>query len=351
MDAAALAGAGKLGFSATAFPAARQAAQQYALLNRYRVGTIDLNLNTANNPSGNIVLGIWNGTTFTPSLDGTQVNAVKCQYSTTIPTAFLKVLGLNSLTVAAQATAWAAPPGGLPPNACPFPVGVSACFFQGQTSLGCGALATFITSSDESQLGANSVAWVNLIPGATSVTASGTAAAVEAVVAGNCAGPFAQTGAPVPVNNGAFAGVIKNTIIPAFQTKYASSPTYEVKKADGTIAYQGKGWAVYVAVIDTGLVCPPGSDFVGTKTVVGWGQLVITQVVDTNGECAVANHWEGNPWDERCFVDKNGTATTLPPGWGGSQAIFGYYDCQYMPSPPAPLPGPISATALLKLVQ
>jgi hypothetical protein len=87
--------------------------------------------------------------------------------------------------------------------------------------------------------------------------------------------------------------------------------------------------------------------------------MVITQVLDKNGECAVANHWTadtqyefGNPWDSRCFASKNGKA---PAGAvtvvQGNTGIFGYYDCQYNPSPPAPNPGPIAATAKLKLVR
>ena len=61
MDAAALAGAGKLGFDDTVFPEARQFAQQYGALNPYRVGTVDLDLNPTNDPGGDIVLGIWQG--------------------------------------------------------------------------------------------------------------------------------------------------------------------------------------------------------------------------------------------------------------------------------------------------
>ena len=79
--------------------------------------------------------------------------------------------------------------------------------------------------------------------------------------------------------------------------------------------------------------------------------MVITQVLGKNGTCAVANHWAGNPWDEHCFTTNNGTAGSLPPGWAGQTGIFGYYDCKYSPSPPAPNPGPISATARLKLVK
>jgi hypothetical protein len=80
--------------------------------------------------------------------------------------------------------------------------------------------------------------------------------------------------------------------------------------------------------------------------------MVITQVLDKNGECAVANHWEGNPWDAKCFASKNGTAPAgSPTVVQGNTGIFGYFDCQYMPSPPAASPGPISATAKLKLVR
>jgi uncharacterized membrane protein len=113
MDAAALAGAGNLGFDSTAFPAARAAAQNYAGLNGYSdpaAGSIALNLNTVNNPNGQIVLGIWNGANFVASLDGTQVNAVRCQFATTVPTSFLRLLGMASLPVSAQAIAISNPP-------------------------------------------------------------------------------------------------------------------------------------------------------------------------------------------------------------------------------------------------
>ena len=58
MDAAALAGAGKLGFDDSIFPTVRSFAQNYASINTFKSGTINLDLNTANTPSGNIVLGV-----------------------------------------------------------------------------------------------------------------------------------------------------------------------------------------------------------------------------------------------------------------------------------------------------
>ena len=115
---------------------------------------------------------------------------------------------------------------------------------------------------------------------------------------------------------------------------------------------------VFVPVIDTGGTCPPaGGTFNGSLPIVGWTRMVITQILGKNGECAVDNPWQrggaGNPWDSHCFDDKNGTSphgptSTVVPGQTG---IFGYYDCTYQPSPPAPNPGPITATAKLKLVR
>src|SRR5215510_5068838 len=125
LDAAALAGAGNLGFNSSAFPAARAAAQNYASLNPLRLGsatlaTVNLNLNTANASNGDIVLGIWSGSSFTPSLDGTQVNSVLCRYQTTMNTTFLRLLGITSLPVNGHAIAIANPPLTPPPTACLF---------------------------------------------------------------------------------------------------------------------------------------------------------------------------------------------------------------------------------------
>ena len=367
MDAAALAGAGKLGFNNTYFPAARQWAHNYASLNPYRVGSIDLTpgdptFNQANVETGGIVLGKWNGTTFQPMLaPDSEVNAVQCRFSTTVPTSFLRLIGVNSLNAGAMAIAWAAQPATTPPNACVFPVALSSCFFAGNTSLGCGATITFISSSENSQLGANSAAWTNLVPGANNVNASTLSGQVQAAGAGtSCQGTSLNTGNTVPLGGGEVASVIKHDIKPIFQSKYASSSELVVFKQDGvTESYRGKGWEVFVPVVDTGPTCPPASQINQSGPITGWTRMVITQVLDKNGECAVSNHWSGNPdypfgnpWDSRCFETKNGKAapgaTTVVQGNTG---IFGYYDCTYMPAPPAPNPGPISATAKLKLVK
>ncbi len=363
MDAASLAGAGNLGFDDTVFPTVRQEAWRFGDLNPYRVGTINLNLNAANAANGDIVLGIWDADagSFSPSLDGTRVNAVQCQYATQIPTSFLRLLGFNTLPVAATATAWSPPPA--QPSECPFPVGLSGCFFDSggdpNTSVGCGAAVTFITSSQQSQLGANTAGWVDLTPGANNVNSQTTAQAVDDAASGNCGDPedYVQTGEDVPTGGGQFQNVFSGHIKPAFQDIYANSPSYEVKNASGDTVYEGKGWKVAVPVIDTGSECPPGSQINQSNRVVGWTSMVITQVLDVGGECAVANYFDdgsgSNPWDPRCLVTKNGTAQSLqdPNVHAGNRAIFGYYECEYSPSPPASISGPIAARPRPKLVQ
>jgi Flp pilus assembly protein TadG len=357
LDAAALAGAGQLRFDSSVFPAARAWAQNYALLNPMRQGgatqaTINLNLNTANAANGDIVLGIWNGSSFTPSLDGTQVNAVLCRYQTTVPMTFLQLLGFTSLPAAGQAIAWATQPVTPPPTACVFPVALSSCFFGGPTSGGCGATITFISSSSGSAVGGNTAAWASVVPG-QNANDSNILAQVKAAGNGTCTGSPLSTGDNEPVSNGQLNNVMNwlgGNDPNAFPAKYAASDQLVVKKADGTDAYRGKGWQVYVPVIDTGSGCPPAA-INGSLPIVGWTRMVITQVQGKNGTCAVANHWPGNPWDQHCFTNQNGTASSLPAGWAGQTGIYGYYDCTYQPAPPSPVPGPITATARLRLVQ
>jgi len=234
-----------------------------------------------------------------------------------------------------------------------FPIALSSCFFGGSTSLGCGATVTFISSSSGSAVGGNSAAWGSIVPG-QGANNSNILAQVQAAGSGACTGTPLSTGDNEPVNNGQLNDVVNwlmGNSPNAFPAKYAASPWLEVLKQDGTPAYQGKGWEVFVPVINTGPSCPPGA-INGSPPIVGWTRMVITQVQGKNGTCAVANHWTGNPWDQHCFTGpKNGTATSLPPGWAGQTGIYGYYDCTYVPAPPAPVPGPITATARLRLVR
>jgi len=367
LDAAALAGAGKLAFDSSVWPAARASAQSYALFNPIRTppyppqagynttwASVNLGLNTANAANGDIVLGRWDGASFTPypTAPENQVNAVLCRYQTAVPMTFLRLIGFTSLPVAGEAIAWATQPVTPPPTACVFPIALSSCFFGGSTSLGCGATITFISSSGNSTVGGNTAAWASIVPG-QNPNDNNINAQVQAAASGNCTGTTVSTGNDVPVNNGQLNNVMNwlgGNAPNAFPAKYAASPQLVVKKADGTDAYRGKGWEVYVPVIDTGAGCPPGA-INGSLSVVGWTRLVITQVQGKNGQCAVANHWPGNPWDSHCFVDKNGTSPHPGTVVNGQTGIFGYFDCTYQPAPPSPVPGPITATARLRLVR
>jgi len=366
MEAAALAGAGKLGFNDTVFPTARQFARQYGQLNPHHNSPfgnlINLDLNAGNAATGNIVLGTWENNTFTPSLDGTIVNAVRCQFASQVQTSFLRVLGIQTLPISAAAIATSNPPANLPPQTCMFPIGLSSCFFGGNTSLGCGSTVSFTSSSDESAVGANTGAWIGMFPTCptsdgrpcdSNASANDTSNAIDnaANPPGGACNSILQNGDTVPANNGLQASVFNQHLIPHFINKYNASGTLTVLKADGSTAYEGKGWDVFVPVIDTGPTCPPGA-VNGSRQIVGFTRFVVTQVRNNNGQCAVANHWAGNPWDSKCYTNKNGTATDLSPGDTGARGVYGYYDCTYIPAPPVNQPMPRTALGTrLRLVK
>jgi len=135
VEASALAGAGMLGFDGTAFPDVRQAAHDYSVFN-------GLHLAGAGQSSelspGDITLGIWDpakpagvgvGNRFEPSEDAKVVNAVLCQKQVQVPTAFLRLAGMDSLTVSALSVATSTPPREPAPGEPVLPVGISGCPF------------------------------------------------------------------------------------------------------------------------------------------------------------------------------------------------------------------------------
>jgi Flp pilus assembly protein TadG len=358
LDAAALAGAGNLGFNSSAFPAARAAAQTYANLNPLRLGgaglsPIILNANTANAPNGDIVLGIWSGSSFTPSLDGTQVNSVLCRYQSTMNTTFLRLLGINSLNAAGYSIAVSNPPLTPPPpsEGCLFPIGVGSCPFQGNTSLGCGASITFISSSGQAGAGClappctNSAAWVSINPG-TSPSANYLQTAINTAGSGNCPVSSLQTGNSLETNNGMTQPVM-DTVQTQFVQHWNTSGTYQVVDSSNNVTYSGKGWKLFLPVIQT--ACPAGA-ISGSHTILGWTEFVMTQVIN-KGDCAVANHWSGNPWDALGNTT-NCTATNQPSNVGSLRAIFGYYNCSLYQATPSTVPVPRTALGTrLRLVQ
>lgn len=355
MDAASLAGAGNLGFNDTAFPAARAAAQNYGALNPWHGGPVNLSLNGGNDPSGNIVLGIFDSTTrtFTPSLDGTVVNAVQCRFSTPVPNYFMGLAGFPTATVSAEAIAIANPPATPPPDACLFPIGVGSCPFQGASSQGCGVPITFITSSGQDDTGAgclappctNTSAFVSLDPN-SSPNAGYLRNAITAAANGGCATSSLETNNQIQTNNGMIQSVMdtmENVFVPLFN----GSEVYEVKNTSDQVVYRGKGWKVYIPVIQT--ACPAGA-ISGSHTIVGWTEMVIAQVIN-QGKCAVDNPWTPNGWTT--IGQTNGcTGTNAPQNSGALRAIFGYFSCTLYPANPNPTPVPRTALASrLRLVR
>ncbi len=346
MDSSALAGAGNLGFSAANFPNARAAAQNYAGLNGYshpNNPNINLNLNTGNAANGDIVLGIWNNGTFTPSLNGSQVNAVQCQFATTIPTSFLGVLGFPTLPVSARAIAVTNPPL-VPPTTCVFPMALSACAFTNAgafNTLGCGQAATFISSSGQppnTNAGTNTAAWANLC-GTNTPSAPTTQAAITGAATGNCNPNCATptTGTTIGTNNGMQQSVfntLETTFIQQYNHSVQNNIVHTILDSNNNPTYTGHGWKVYVPVIQT--ACPPQA-INGPHQITSWTEMVITQVYNRNGGCAVSNSADSNSWPI-CPrpMNPNGPASADP----NLRAAFGRYSCNVFPSPPSPTPGP-----------
>jgi hypothetical protein len=374
LDAAALAGAGKLGFDSTVFPTARDFALSFAAKNPNRGGTVTLNRNDANDvaafntatmPYGDVLLGVWDpslpdgigvGKRFKPSLDGTVVNSVMCRYKRQIPASFLSLWGLFNMSVATSAVATANPPQTTPTDACLFPIGVGSCPFQGPTSLGCGAAITFITSSNQST-GAgclappcsNTAAWVSTVPG-QDPNVPNLQSQITAAAGGACSGTTLNTFDSVPTNNG-MAQPVMDTLQTAFVQQYNASGSLTVTDSNGNSTYTGPGWKVYIPVIQSD--CPAGA-LSGTHEIIGWTEMVITQVIN-KGNCAVANHYNShnNPWDPiGKSANGNCDGTNTPQNSGALRAVFGYYSCKLFPVNPIPVPGPRSALATkLRLVR
>lgn len=328
MDAAALAGAGKLGFDSSVFPTVRNFAQSYASDNRFKVGTVTLGLNTANNPNGNIVLGIWNGGTFTPSLDGSKVNAVRCQYTTTVPTSFLKLIGINSLSSAVQAVAIANPPV-TPGCGTPIlPIAVVPCAFYDagtgafNNSNGCGTGLTWISSnkicdgSPGSSQSCNSAAWASL-DGSNWTNAQIQSAITNAGSANPTCNVTVGTGQDTYTDNGMVQPTF-NLLRDTFTAKRTSTLAGgDVTRADGTVAYQASwgGWETGVMLVST--PCPPGP-INGQKQILTFSKFVVTQIFDQNSQCVVTPN-----------MDPQAAAYcgTKDPSL---RAVFGYFRCDQL---------------------
>lgn len=359
MAAAALAGAGKLGFNDSVFPVVRTTAQSYAGFNRYAGQTVGLT-------DSEITLGIYDGRdrSFTPSANGSMVNAVRCQATRTIPALFLGITGLAGLPAAAEAIAVSNPPSGIPPDGCLVAMGVSSCAFQtggSYSSGGCGQVMSTYSPSTS-----NTAAWLNLqvdangviVPSGSS-SATNIRAVIEAAATTPCHGTSLAAGESVGVNNGE-VGVVFNGTGPRpglgicdasganctgiFVDKFNGPAVYTVKDVSNNVTYSGHGWEVYVPIISTS--CPPGA-ITGEVQIATFARVVLTQVIN-GGYCVVPNHAAGNIWDQRCPAP-NGTAASRD---ASLNAVFGYFDCGYIAADSTIIPGPrVALGTRLRLVR
>ncbi|HVQ74590.1 MAG TPA: TadG family pilus assembly protein [Candidatus Binatia bacterium] len=404
MDAASLAGAGKLGFTTEQFPDARNFARQYGQLNAYRVGTVDLDLNVGNAPDGDIVLGIWDpdARTFTPSLNGVLVDAVRTTTSAPVPMSFLRLAGINTMTARASAIAWAPPPT-IPPS-CIFPVSLTDTPFEPGGASGCGRPARFISSSTSSEIGFNTAGWVNL-QGCGTPNANMTRDAIDDAASGNCPTTDRRAGDYVGTNGGMIQSGF-NRIVHHFPIKFNESGMIEIDETDPNTgqplrSYEGPGWSTVVPVVAACTCssgCPTaslpfglsmlarlirgdfscGSLFVGTafaqgeggggsgtggdcgcpanvtqnRPIVGWTRLVITQVID-GGRCLVHNpHDTGNAqyWPPQGGNPNPCGTRPSEPGDSALREIYGYYLCELFDTP-GEAAGPASARGKPKLVR
>lgn len=353
IDAAALAGAGKLGFDDTVFPTARAFARDYGIRNPTRTGTVTLDLNTPNDAAGNIVLGVWNAGSFSPSLAGNQVNAVRCQIQTTIPTSFLRLLNINTLPVAANAIAVSNPPM-LPGCGTPIlPIAVTPCAFydagtgQYNNSNGCGTGLTWISSnricdnSPGSAQSCNSAAWASL-DGTNWTNGQHQGAITNAGLENPACNATAPAGTNTYLDNGMVQptfDLLRNTFL---AERTATLPSGDVMKiVDGvpTVAYQA-GWGGWeVGVMMAASSCPPGP-LTGERQILNYSKFVVTQIFDQNAGCVVSPN-----------MDPQAAAYcgTSDPSL---RAVFGYFRCDTLGQVATLDPVPRSAIATrLRLVR
>jgi Flp pilus assembly protein TadG len=374
VDSAALAGAGKLGFDATVFPTVRQFAQDFGKANPNRLPsgpTVTLTYTTENNPSDDIVLGIWDpteppATRFTPSLNASRVNAVRCQtfsQNLTIPTFFLRLLGLASLPVAAQATAVNGPPAQVSDGQCLFPMAVSDQPFadgDGYGKVGCGQPVSWKSPAID-----NTATWANIDPGQLTQTGNRTPGArltrdaIAAAFSGTCNTPFVAQQDSIGVQGGEIASALADIsqCIPGpgtgckgfFNTKFNDGTTHTVTDSNGVETYNGPGWRVVVPVVAFSSTGPDNGSG-APRLILTYSCAVIVQVIN-NGWCGVANNRPGNPypWESEC-PPPNGTAAKKDPDLN---AIYMFFDCcTYNDVPPVTGPAPPAAlTTRLRLVQ
>jgi Flp pilus assembly protein TadG len=353
VDAAALAGAGKLGFDDTVFAAAKLNARDYGIRNPIRTGTVTLDLNPGNAGTGDIVLGEWVAGNFSPSLEGSRVNAVRCQVQTTIPTSFLRLLNIPTLPLTAVATAVSNPPA-LPGCGTPIlPIAVTPCAFfdagtgQYNNSNGCGTGLTWISSnricdnSPGSAQSCNSAAWASL-DGTNWTNGQHQGAITNAGLENPACNATAAAGTNTYLDNGMVQptfNLLRTTFLAERTATLPGGDIMKMVNGTQTVAYPASagGWEVGVMMVQS--TCPPGP-LTGTAPILNYSKFVVTQIFDQNSGCVVSPNM-----DPQAAAYCGTTDNSL-------RAVFGYFRCDTLGQVATLDPVPRSALAAkLRLVR
>lgn len=135
-DAAAMAGARMLDGTEAGFASARSTAVEVASVNPADGTAVTLDANTGNDSAGDIVLGVWDGTAFTPSTsDPSAVNAVlvRTNRQDLVPVFSRIAFGNDALGSAVESLAIAPPPGQASEVPWYLPFGLPACLWDTYT--------------------------------------------------------------------------------------------------------------------------------------------------------------------------------------------------------------------------
>jgi hypothetical protein len=126
-DAAAHAAVQRLDGTDAGLVAARAIAVEVAAENAAAGTRVVLDPNVANAEDGGLVLGVWDGSTFTPSADAAQINAARAHTQVpTLTTFFARVFGQREVAVGARST-MVAEHGGASEVECVLPLAIPDC--------------------------------------------------------------------------------------------------------------------------------------------------------------------------------------------------------------------------------
>ena len=356
-DAGALAGAAQLAIDSSNLTAVRTTASTYAAANFFAGGTPTLS--TPSDNSGNVKTGMWSGGTWTPAVTppaGFMLNAVRCQWTAPVSTAFLGLIGITSINVSGFSTAALSGPATPCPGCAVLPLGLPQCGFTTGGSQGCGTLVW----SDKA---GGSVVWANLNP-SQPANFNDFGDQIDTAYAGNGvdpswnlnAGQFLNTTNSDVGAGGVLNDLAKVTGCPGgaascgqFVTKYNASTPIQIKTSNGTEIYNGRGWEVVVPILDmSASACSPSG--ASSLKILTWTYFVVVQFIN-GGKCTVNNPgYSGEaPWRARCDnAAMGGTASSAP----NVNILYGYYNCRHMDSPTTTEPSPIAGLATQpKMVQ